>query len=276
MLRPSRPMMRPFSSSDFELHDRDRGLDGVAAPTRCMHGGEDAARAAVGVVAGLLLDLADQPGAVVAQLVLELAQQDLLGLPGAQARHPLELAQLLALGLLELARGLSSRLRSRSSSARSRWSSSAPCSSSELSCARRRSSRRAISSRRARELVLDVAVGARLRGRGSARRSRSARVGPPVAPATAGARPRGRSSDHRRRATAAATSGRQHDLHLAVSSSRRMRGAGLVISSGRLGAARHQTAASGRALPGARDKRQRRAGTSPDTLLCVSVRWVQS
>ena len=69
----------------LQLDDRHRGLDRVAAGHPLHAGGEDAARAPVGVAAGLLLDLADQPGAVVAQLVLELAQQDLLGLAGAQA-----------------------------------------------------------------------------------------------------------------------------------------------------------------------------------------------
>ena len=68
-----------------------------------LHDGrEDAAGAPVGVAAGLLLHLADEPRAVVAQLVLELAHEDLLRLRRAQAGHPLELADLVALGLLEL------------------------------------------------------------------------------------------------------------------------------------------------------------------------------
>jgi hypothetical protein len=64
--------------------------------------GEDAPRTPVGVVARLLLHLADQPGAVVAELVLQLAHQDLLRLSGAQAGHALELAHLGALGGLQL------------------------------------------------------------------------------------------------------------------------------------------------------------------------------
>ena len=106
MLRPSRPMMRPFSSSDVSSTTDDGGLDGVAARHALHAGGEDAARAPVGVALGLLLDLADQAGAVVAQLVLELAQQDLLGLAGAQAGQPLELAHLVVLRLLQLRRAL--------------------------------------------------------------------------------------------------------------------------------------------------------------------------
>ncbi len=107
----------------LELDHRHGGLHRVTAGHALHAGGEDAARAPVGVVAGLLLDLADQPGAVVAQLVLQLAQQDLLGLAGAQPRHPLELAHVLALGLLQARRAVlevaraSSAVRSRASSA---------------------------------------------------------------------------------------------------------------------------------------------------------------
>ena len=86
----------------LELDDRDRGLDGVARRHPLHHRGEDAARAPVGVAARLLLDLPDHAGAVVAQLVLELAHHDLLRLPGAEAGHALELAQLPRLLSLQL------------------------------------------------------------------------------------------------------------------------------------------------------------------------------
>src|SRR6478752_4677225 len=78
MLRPSRPMIRPFMSSagSQPLHDH----------------GEDVADAAVGVALGLLLDLADEAGRVVADLVLELLEQQLLGLRGGEARDALERA----------------------------------------------------------------------------------------------------------------------------------------------------------------------------------------
>jgi hypothetical protein len=78
----------------LQLHHRDRRLHRVARRHPLHHRGQDASRAPVGVTPGLLLHLPDHAGAVVAQLVLELAHQDLLGLPGAEPGHPLELAQL--------------------------------------------------------------------------------------------------------------------------------------------------------------------------------------
>ena len=75
MLRPSRPMMRPFMSSAGQLHDRDRRLGRVAGGEPLHADGEDDAHAPVGVALGLLLDLADQLRRVVAGLVLELLEQ---------------------------------------------------------------------------------------------------------------------------------------------------------------------------------------------------------
>ena len=54
------------------------------------------------LAARLLLDLADQARAVVAQLVLQLAHHHLLRLAGAEAGQPLQLAQLVALRALQL------------------------------------------------------------------------------------------------------------------------------------------------------------------------------
>ena len=89
----------------LQLHDRHGGLDRVARRHPLHHGGEDAASAPVGVLARLLLHLPDDAGALVAQIVLELAHHDLLRLPGAQAGHALELPQLpRLLGLQLLAR----------------------------------------------------------------------------------------------------------------------------------------------------------------------------
>src|SRR3954454_6452779 len=61
---------------------------------------EDAAGAALSVPADLFLDLPGEHGAVVAQLVLELAQQQLARLGGAQPAEALQLADLALLGLL--------------------------------------------------------------------------------------------------------------------------------------------------------------------------------
>src|SRR6185437_7035550 len=56
------------------------------------------------LVPRLFLDLPDEPGAVVAQRVLELLQQDLARLAGAQTGDALELTNVLLLRLLELVR----------------------------------------------------------------------------------------------------------------------------------------------------------------------------
>ena len=60
MLRPSRPMMRPFMSSEASCTTDDRRLGRVAGGDPLHADGEDVAHAAVGVALGLLLDLADQ------------------------------------------------------------------------------------------------------------------------------------------------------------------------------------------------------------------------
>ena len=92
MLRPSRPMMRPFMSSAGSWTTRHRRLGRVAGGEALHDDGEDVAHAPVGVALGLLLDLADEPRRVVADLVLELLEQQLLGLRGGQAGHALERA----------------------------------------------------------------------------------------------------------------------------------------------------------------------------------------
>ena len=75
-----------------QLDDGDRRLGRVARGHALHHDAQDVADAAVGVALGLLLDLAHLAGALVADLVLQLAQQDLLRLRGAQAGDALELA----------------------------------------------------------------------------------------------------------------------------------------------------------------------------------------
>ena len=75
-----------------ELDDGHGGLGGVAGGQPLHHDGEDVAHAAVGVALGLLLDLAQELGRVVADLVLELLEQLVLGLRGRHPRRPLELA----------------------------------------------------------------------------------------------------------------------------------------------------------------------------------------
>ena len=68
--------------------------------------GEDVADAAVGVALGLLLDLADEPGRVVADLVLEFLEQDLLGLGGGDAADALEFADVALVSVARLLQAL--------------------------------------------------------------------------------------------------------------------------------------------------------------------------
>ena len=148
MFRPSRPMIRPFMSSDVELDDRDGGLGRVAAGY-ALHGrGQDAAGPAVGVVARLLLGLADCTGAIPAQVVLELPLEQLLGLGRGKAGDPLELADVLDLRVLE-GIGLLLGFAKRSWRARSVRAASSRRASSWASLASRRSSTRASSTLRA-------------------------------------------------------------------------------------------------------------------------------
>ena len=64
---------------------------GIVAGGKALHDdGEDVAHAPVGVALGLLFDLADEAGGIVADLVLELLEQELLGLGGGVAGRALE------------------------------------------------------------------------------------------------------------------------------------------------------------------------------------------
>src|ERR1700750_2082422 len=87
MLRPSRPMMRPFMSSDGSWTTETVVSAAWLGGRRCI------ATAALGVALGLLLDLADYPRRVVPGLVLDVLEQRLLGLAGAQPRDALERAR---------------------------------------------------------------------------------------------------------------------------------------------------------------------------------------
>ena len=86
----------------WQLHDADRRLGGVARGEALHRDGQDRAHAPLGVALGLLLDLADLEGALVADLVGDLSHQPLLGLPGAEAGDLLERRLVLAPAALEL------------------------------------------------------------------------------------------------------------------------------------------------------------------------------
>jgi hypothetical protein len=99
----------PLAPDDATLHvvggqldDRHRGLRRVAGREALHRGREDVPRPPRGVAAGLLLELADRPGDVVARLPLELAHQRLLGLDTRQPGDILQGAQVLVPGALEL------------------------------------------------------------------------------------------------------------------------------------------------------------------------------
>ena len=94
MLRPSRPMMRPFISSDGQGHDRDRRLRGVVGGDALHGGGQDAASALVALVGGVALDLANPMLGLGLRLVHDLLDQRLARLAGRQAADALELGEL--------------------------------------------------------------------------------------------------------------------------------------------------------------------------------------
>ena len=131
-----------------QLHHRDRGLGGVARGEPLHDHGQDVADAPVGLPLGLLLDLAHELGAVMADLVLELLEQLVARLGSRHAGHPLELADVALADVVER-RGLLTSTRSRSPSSESRPSTAS-------SRARRRSSRRSRSARRSALLPSSV------------------------------------------------------------------------------------------------------------------------
>ena len=90
MLRPSRPMIRPFMSSDGQLHDGHRRLGGVAGRQALHRDRQDRAHAALGLALGLVLDLAQDARLLVARIVLDLLEQRLPRLPRAEAGDALE------------------------------------------------------------------------------------------------------------------------------------------------------------------------------------------
>ena len=157
MLRPSRPMIRPFISSFGSSTRRVVVSLGVLGREPLHRDREDVAGAALGLALGLRLDLLQPHPGLVAGLLLDLGEQQLLGLRGAQPRDPLQLAPLDPLGLLQLlgllGRGCARGPRAPACAARGRRAGR----SSDSVSRRARSSIRAISSRRAAELVASPA-----------------------------------------------------------------------------------------------------------------------
>ena len=73
-----------------QLDDGHGRLGRVPGGEPLHHDGEDVAHAPVGVALGLLLDLAHEPRRVVPDLVLEVLEQELLGLAGAEPGDALQ------------------------------------------------------------------------------------------------------------------------------------------------------------------------------------------
>ena len=77
MLRPSRPMMRPFMSSDGKLDDRHGGVGHMAGGRALDADGQDVPGPAIALVPGLFLDGPDHLGHVVPDLVFGPLEDDL-------------------------------------------------------------------------------------------------------------------------------------------------------------------------------------------------------
>ena len=86
MLRPSRPMMRPFISSLGRWTTDDRHLGGVVDHDALDGGDDDVARLVLGLLAGLALDRAREAHGVVLGLLADLLEEHALGLVGASCR----------------------------------------------------------------------------------------------------------------------------------------------------------------------------------------------
>ena len=104
-----RPDVAAVAADDPALHLVARQLDqasravaGVAGRQPLHRDREDVARAALGLVLGLGLDLLQPQPGLMAGLLLDVGEQQLLGLRGAQPRDPLQLAPLDPLGALQL------------------------------------------------------------------------------------------------------------------------------------------------------------------------------
>ena len=102
MLRPSRPMMRPFMSSDGKLDDGHRRLRGVARSDALERVGDEVARAPLRLGARLLLEHAHAAREIVADELLPALEQVRLRLLQRHAGDPLDLRLLRRLRLLQL------------------------------------------------------------------------------------------------------------------------------------------------------------------------------
>ena len=90
MLRPSRPMIRPFISSPGRCSTDDHGLAGLLAGDPLDGQGDDLAGPLLAVLAGLGLDVPDDQRGLALGLVLDARDQLGLGLVGGEAGGALQ------------------------------------------------------------------------------------------------------------------------------------------------------------------------------------------
>ena len=102
MLRPSRPMMRPFRSSEGSSTTRDRRLDHRVRRETLDRHADDPPRFLRGLLVGFLLDAADEAGGLEPGLVLDGFDEVALGVDRRQARDLLEPLALLLDDRLDL------------------------------------------------------------------------------------------------------------------------------------------------------------------------------
>ena len=102
MLRPSRPMIRPFMSSEGSGTTETVGLGDHFGSQALDGGGQDPPGPAVGLLPCLYLEVADQDHGVATAVMLDLGQQLVLGGLGVDAGDPLEFGAGLLLEAIEL------------------------------------------------------------------------------------------------------------------------------------------------------------------------------
>ena len=236
MLRPSRPMIRPFSSSDFSSTTDTVVSTAWLDATRCITAARmlRARRSASWRVSSstclMMRALSWRSSSSSSRIMICFACPALRPDTRSSSRS------CRAFSVFSSSR-VWSRLRRRSSSERSRSSSSCVCSSSELSFARSRSSSRAISVRRASSSSSSAVAPS-----GRARLPRPAQARAPASRRL----PAGPAWTVRGRCTSITTANRdsrrdqrrQHDLHLRLLAPAREAGPGVSTLSSLSGAAR--------------------------------------
>ncbi len=109
MLRPSRPMMRPFMSSEGSGTTDTVDSDTTSAAKPLHRGGQDPPAPPIGLLACLHLEVSHQHHGLAAGLVLDLPKQLFLGGSGIEAGDTLQMAACFFSQGLRLAAGIAQR-----------------------------------------------------------------------------------------------------------------------------------------------------------------------